>query len=139
MERPRSIVMFERCYLAAFVIGALNTILAWSSTRAQLQQQEAVLGAWFLPAVTLIGFGITLLLWYLIARKGSQFAKWAATVFLVLGLLGLAITLPFGTYPKGINGVLGIVTTAFQAISVWFIFRPDTAEWFGETRKGNAA
>ncbi|WP_260598215.1 hypothetical protein [Sphingomonas endolithica] len=133
-NRPISIVNFERCYLGAFAIGLVNTAMSWQATTAKLAPQAAMFGTWYLPAVTLIGFAITLALWYFIARRGSAVAKWIATVFLVLGLLGLLITLPMGTYPKGIGGILGIVSTVLQVIAIWLLFRPDTKVWFGETK-----
>lgn len=132
-DRPVSIVNFERCYLGAFAIGMFNTALSWQATRERLAPQAEQFGSWFMPAVTLIGFAITLTLWYFIARRGSAVAKWIATVFLVLGLLGLLISLPTGNYPQGIGGVFGIVSTVLQVIAIWLLFRPDTKPWFGET------
>ena len=132
MERPLSIVKFDRCYLAAIVIGLLNTALSWPASMEKIQtsgQSPALL-----IGATLIGFGITIALWYFIARRGSAIAKWIATVFLALALVGLLISLATGNYPKGLSGVIGIVTTTLQAISVWLLFQPDTKAWFGETR-----
>ena len=138
--RPVSIVNFERCYLGAFVLGLANTALNWSATRAtyDASPQAEMLGSWFLPVTALIGFGITLALWYFIARKGSTVAKWIATVFLVLGLIGAVFALLMRTYPGGANGIIGIVTTVLQVVAIAFLFRPDTKVWFGETRNEGA-
>ena len=134
-NRPQSIVNFERCYLGAFVLGLVNTALAWSATSAAFagSPQAAMMGSWFLTATTLIGFAITLALWYFIARKGSAVAKWIAVVFMVLGLIGVAITLLTGTFPAGVSGTIGIITTMLQVIAVTFLFKPDAKIWFGET------
>jgi asparagine N-glycosylation enzyme membrane subunit Stt3 len=127
-SRPQSIVNFERCYLGAFVLGLVNTALAWSATRAMFDAspQAAMLGGWFLTATTLIGFAITLALWYFIARKGSAVAKWIVVVSLFALLMG--------TYPAGLSGAIGIFNTVLQAVAVSFLFKPDTKGWFGEKR-----
>eukprot|EP01034_Spumella_vulgaris_P017030 gene17030-21714_t len=52
VQRPKSIVMFERCYLAAFAISLVSTVLLWSSLNEQFGAQELLLGGWFLPTVT---------------------------------------------------------------------------------------
>ena len=137
MERPKSIAMFERCYLAAFAISVASTVFLWSDLRAQLAPQVAAIGSWFLPVVTLIGFAIPLLLWYFIARKGSAAAKWIATVIVALGLAGFIFTLLLGRYAGGAAGALGLVKLGLQIAAIWFIFRPDTRAWFGEKPLAN--
>jgi hypothetical protein len=135
-SRPQSIVNFERCYLGAFVLGLVNTALAWSATRATFDAspQAAMLGGWFLTATTLIGFAITLALWYFIARKGSAVAKWILVVLLGFGIVGALFALLMGTYPAGLSGAIGIFNTVLQAVAVSFLFKPETKAWFGEKR-----
>ncbi|MEG3087340.1 hypothetical protein [Sphingomonas sp. PB4P5] len=135
-HRPQSIVNFERCYLAAFVIGLVNTALAWSATSATFaaSPQAAMMGSWFLPVTTLIGFAITLAIWYFIARKGSAVAKWIVVVLLGFGILGTLFALLMGSYPGGLSGFIGIFNTVLQAVAVSFLFKPDTKAWFGENR-----
>ena len=137
-NRPQSIVNFERCYLGAFALGLVNTALAWSETRATFaaSPQAAMLGSWFLPVTTLIGFAITLAIWYFIARKGSAVAKWIAVVLLGFGLIGTLFAVVAGTYPSGVSGTIGIITTMLQIIATTFLFKPDTKTWFGEKRVG---
>ena len=60
VQRPKSIVMFERCYLAAFAISLVSTVLMWSSLNEQFGAQELLLGGWFLPTVTVIVFSCPL-------------------------------------------------------------------------------
>ena len=130
MNRPISIVNFERCYLGAFVIGVLNTAFSWSDTRERMAAQEQVLGTWFMPLTLLIGFAITLLIWYFIARRASVVAKWIATVFLVLGWIGLLISFATGNFPHGIPAVLSIVATILQTVAIYLLFKPDAEAWF---------
>jgi hypothetical protein len=132
MERPRSIMMFERCYLAAFAISVISTAFLWADIQARVAPQLAMLGAWFLPVMTAIGFAIPLLLWYFIARRGSVVAKWIATVLVAFAVAGVVFTLLSGTFPEGLAALLAVVRLVLQIASIWFIFRPDTRAWFGE-------
>ena len=130
MNRPISIINFERCYLGAFVIGIVNSALNWSDTRERMAAQEQVLGTWVLPLGVLVGFAITLLIWYFVARRASVVAKWIATVFLVLGWIGVLFALASGNYPHGLAGVLGITGTILQTIAIYLLFKPDAEAWF---------
>ncbi|CAN5683397.1 hypothetical protein BH11PSE6_BH11PSE6_26870 [soil metagenome] len=131
VQRPKSIVMFERCYLAAFAISLVSTVLLWSSLNEQFGAQELLLGGWFLPTVTVIGFAIPLLLWYFIALRGSDVAKWIATALVALGVAGTIFSLALGRYTPNAAGLLGLVRVALQIVAIWFLFRPDTRVWFG--------
>ncbi|QNQ10353.1 hypothetical protein [Sphingomonas alpina] len=138
MDRPASIVTFERLYLGALAIGVINTVMSWSTNQAQMAAQTAQVPeagqiiSWLVPVATAIGVGISLLLWYFIARRGAAVAKWIATILVVAAVGFMALALSGGTYRPGLNGILGVVGTVFQAVSIWFLFRPDTKIWFGE-------
>ena len=131
VQRPKSILMFERCYLAAFAISLVSTVLLWSSLNEQFGAQELLLGGWFLPTVTVIGFAIPLLLWYFIALRGSDVAKWIATALVALGVAGTIFSLALGRYTPNIAGLLGLVRLVLQIVAIWFLFRPDNRVWFG--------
>ena len=145
MQRPVSIVWFERCYLGAMAVGLLNTALSWQATTTKMAESPGAdqFGPSFGPDVlivgTLFGIGISLLLWYFAARKGAAVAKWIITVFFVLGVLGLGFSALMRTFPEGVSGVLGVVGFVLNAIAVWQLFRPDTEAWFGETPTGGPA
>ena len=138
-NRPAAIVKFERLYLAAFVLGLANTALSWS---AALQKMRAAAtpgnGIWYLLASTLVGFAITLSLWYFIARKGSVIAKWIAVAFLALGIFGLVAAAVNGLYPTGIGGIIGVVTTGLQFAAIAFLFTPEAKPWFAKPRSATA-
>ncbi len=84
-----------------------------------------------LPLKTAIGFGIALLLWVLVARKGSVIAKWVLTVFVALALLWTLYAIPTGRYSLGLSGLLGLFSTVLQAYAVVMLFRADARPWFG--------
>ncbi len=134
MNRPNSIVQFERLYLGAVLLGLANTALAWDKALELLaaNPQTAAFGPGFLAASTAVGVIINLLLWYFVARKGSTVAKWIVVVFCAFGVLGVIWTAVTGQLPEGIAGILGIVRVLLNLGAVVFLFRPDTKAWFGE-------
>ena len=139
MLRPQSIVIFERCYLGAWIVGLLNTLANWNATLATVNANpaSAQLGPSF--AVTMligglaIGAAVTLLLWYFVARRGSAIAKWVVTVFFALGLVFFLLGLARTGLGGGLTAVIGVVQIVLQGIAVAMLFRPDTKAWFGET------
>ncbi|HEU4959137.1 MAG TPA: hypothetical protein VFT56_01910 [Sphingomonas sp.] len=142
MDRPASIVRFEQLYLAGFAVGVINTVISWSASQERLAASIAMFGPAFLPIAMAIGFAITLLLWYFIARRGSAIAKWIATVFAAFAAIGLVIGLVRllgGGGAFSVSAVLGYVASLLQIAAVTFLFRPDTRAWFGEPAAEGAA
>lgn len=140
MERPISIVWFERCYLGGVAIGVFNTALSWNAAMAKMAENpaSAQLGASFGSSMlifgTVIGLAINALLWFFTARKGSVVTKWIITVFFALGLLGMLFSVMRGALLPGIGGFLAIVALVLNGIAVWQLFKPDTKLWFGEVK-----
>ncbi|HEU0044429.1 hypothetical protein [Sphingomonas sp.] len=134
MQRPPSMINFERYYLGALAIGLINTALSWSTYLRvpAIIQAQAAIGSWYLPTVTAIGFLIPLALWYFTARRGSVVAKWFITVFFGFGVLSLLISLGMGSFPSTIAAVLSVVALVLNALAVWMLFKPDAKAWFGE-------
>lgn len=131
MVRPQSIVNFERCYLGSVAIGIVNNVLNWRTTEDAINVAGATgLPDWFVPVTVIVGIGINLLLWYFIARRGSNVAKWILTVFFIFGVFALLFSLVRGSFPEGLVGVLGIVGFVLQAIAIWMMLRPDAKRWF---------
>lgn len=147
MERPVSIVWFERCYLGALVVGLVNFALQWPTMMAQLADnpQVAQLGSTFAPTVAIVSVAIStaisLLLWFLAARKRAVVAKWIITVFFVIGVLFTVFNAIGHKLPAGIGGVLAIVALVLNGVAVWQLFRPDAEAWFarGSTPNDGAA
>lgn len=138
MERPRSIVLFERCYLGGLVVGLVNTGVSWNATLTRLTEDPAAaqLGTSFGQSMiiggTVLGIGISLLLWYFTARQHSVVTKWIITVFFALGVLGLLLGAVRGTMPQGVSGILVVIAWVLDAIAVWLLFKTDSKLWFGE-------
>jgi len=135
--RPQSIVMFERLYLGAILVGIVNTVIGWHQSLALLQAQPIPLGPGFLYFTTAIGILIPLLLWYFIARQGSVVAKWVLVALFVLGLLGYVLALSRGTVFAGVSTILGVIALLMQASAIWMLFRPDAEAWLSGTDSGS--
>ncbi len=127
--RPTSIIRFEQLFLTSLAIGLINVFLTWDTTMATIQADpnSAALGPNFAYITTAFGFGINILLWYLVARKAVGFVKWILLVLMVIGLLALPSS--FAILPT-LNLAIALVLTIMQAIAVYMLFRPDAKRWF---------
>ena len=135
MIKPNSISQFERFYLVAIGVDVVNTVLSWSDREARALLQPQMLGEATLPVMTAISFGIALLLWFFIARRGSAIAKWVLTIIVTVALVWTLYAIPTGRYSLGLSGLLGLFSTVLQAYSVWMLFRPDARPWFGAKKE----
>ena len=135
--RPQSIELFEKIYLGAIVIGLVNTVLSWGQVSAMLENpglQSSGLGSGTLITSMLIGFLVPLLLWFFIARRASNVAKWIFVVLTALGLFGFLSSLANPMVPKGLVTIGGTIATGLQLYAAWLLFRPDAVAWL--ERKG---
>ena len=136
--RPNSIIQFERFYLAAIGVDVVNTILSWTDWQERALLHPQMLGEMTLPVTTAIGFAVSLLLWFLIARRRSNVAKWLLTLFVLLALVWTVYAIPMGRYALGLSGLLGVFSTVLQAYAVWLLFRADARRWFGGVQESAA-
>jgi hypothetical protein len=130
--RPKSIVNFEFAVLAWIVTGIVGTWVSWSQMVAQAVKMHSSGNVVLIVQVVIIA--IFLILMWLIAHKGSAVAKWIYTVLsailLVAGIYGAIRGGDFGTLPL----VLNVVRLIALALSLWFLFRPESSAWFAEGR-----
>ena len=89
--RPTSIVLFERLFLLSLAIALVNGFLQYDALVAQVGNDPALAqlgwGSGAILVVMAISLLIPLLLWYFIARRASNIAKWILVVMTLLGLL----------------------------------------------------
>ncbi len=130
MDRPASIVSFERLYLASLAIGAIGTAINWSTMQAQIaaDPNSAMLPSWFMPVTLFVSFSISLALWYFAARRGAVVAKWILVVLFGFGVIGILMTI-FAPGPILMKFITG-VNFVLQGLSVWMLFKPDANQWF---------
>lgn len=130
--RPPSIILFEKVFLAAIVLGLVNSLLFWGSMTEVLDDpamKAAGMGTGFMLFSVLIGTAISLLLWYFIARRASNVAKWIFVVILALGVFGMVANLTNPAVPKGAQLVGGFVSLLLQLYAGWLLFKPDAKAW----------
>ncbi len=130
--RPSSIITFERLFFISLALGLVGYFVNYDAAMAQLQADPNTagmeMGGGFMLGAYLFGVAINLLLWYLIARRASNFARW---IYAILAGAGAALTLP-SLFATGFSlltatTLVGIVLTAAMIV---MLFRPDASDWF---------
>ncbi|CAH0498338.1 hypothetical protein [Novosphingobium sp. CECT 9465] len=126
--RPASIQWFERIYFATLAIGLINLLIHYGTLSEVLGGSGQTMGIVLISF--LAGIAISLVFWYLVARRASTIAKWFLVVLVVIGLIGLpggfAMTETLGIAYVGI----GALSTLLQAIATGLLFTPESRRWF---------
>ena len=122
--RPPSIVLFERLYLGGLAIGLINSaILISNASESELAGE----GPSFF-AIVGTALVISLLLWFFVARRRSNIAKWILVALFAVGIIGLPAILTEGAFD--LSDGLTVATWLLQAAAIVMLFRPESAEWF---------
>jgi hypothetical protein len=131
-------LLFDRLYLTALLLGIVGGVLNWQATSAFLANNPAIeaLGTGLVYGIVVgsvvVGLGINLLLWYFISRRASNAARWIWVVLLVVGLPGTVRTVSGATgmvLPLAGRGIL-IINVLLQLAAAAMLFRPDARAWF---------
>ncbi|TKD50718.1 hypothetical protein [Sphingomonas baiyangensis] len=111
----------------------MNTALAMGMIEALVPADAGLraISSTLLVGGTILSVGVSLLLWYLVARRGSNIARWVLTALVVIGVVLGVLSGLSGSYPTGLLGALGALNSALQVLAIWCLFRPDAAAWFG--------
>ena len=132
--RPQSIELFEKVYLGSIGVGLVNTALSWGALTASVQAASlkgaAALGSGLMIGSIAFGLIISLLLWFFIARRASNVAKWIYVVITAIGVFGVLSSLANPLAPKGLTMIGGMIATALQVFGAWLLFKPDAVAWF---------
>jgi hypothetical protein len=133
--RPQSIILFERIYLATVAIGVVTGIWSWLHWSELMPPGMPAAMAGIMPVIMGVslafGIGIDLLLWYFIARRGSNVAKWIFILFFALAILGVVRGLfVTSVHISVFRHLISVIELSMQAVCVWLVFRPDTTRWF---------
>jgi len=139
MQQPKSIERFEQLYFIGLVLGLALQILNWNKSMEAFQQSPttAAIGLPMMLGSLVVGLAISLSLWFFIARRGSEVAKWIYVVLTGLGLLAVVamILLPRAEgapTPDLITRIGQGVGALINIVSLWFLFQPDTRPWFNK-------
>lgn len=133
MHRPPSIILFERLLWTSFAISVVTTYLAWNDMMAEIERGAAGMRSSTAIGITVFIFAVTLAilaaLWYAIARRGSNVAKW---IYVVLVALGTLQTIASLFEPNSLSTMwLGatLLATALSVGSAAVLFRADAVAW----------
>jgi len=128
--RPQSVVMFERLFLLSLALSAISFAMGYGEFSQQVLRDPAMrqlgLGASFVIGLALAGYALYLLLWYLIARKAANWAKWLLVVFLAFSLVSLPGAI---RGPWTLASAAAIAVYALQVAAVLFLFKRDAKAW----------
>ncbi len=132
MNRPPSIILFEKVFFASIVISVITLALSWNRmVSTAVAQRPGIAEA--APSVMLvgaaIGIGIPILLWYFIARRASNVAKWIFVVLTAISIFSFVSSIANPMIPGTLMIVVGAVTTALQVFAAWLLFKPDARAW----------
>lgn len=137
--RPKSITMFDRLYLGSLALGLINYVFSYNWMMSELEADPSLAafggaGLVFILITAVISYALSLLLWFLIARKASPIAKWILVVLTAVGLISLPLSLmDMPIVPM----IFTLVITGVQLGAIYFLFRPDARAWF-ENKGGSA-
>jgi hypothetical protein len=141
--RPQSIELFEKVYLGSIALGLVNTALSWGALTATLQNAgnaAVAMGPGLMIMSIAISLVISVLLWFFIARRASNIAKWIYVVITAIGVFGVISSLANPLAPKGVTMIGGFVATGLQVFAAWLLFKPDSVAWLeskGENGPGD--
>ena len=86
------------------------------------------MGQGFAVGSFVVGIAIYLLLWFFIARKASNVAKWIFVVLLALSVLSVLYTLA-ASFALTVTTLLGLAIYALEISAAVFLFRDDAVAW----------
>lgn len=137
--RPRSIILFERVYWLNIVLAVVS--LAWIYNRLNLISPDPSVGTpagmeWVVVLISagtaIVSIAIRLALWFFIARRGSNLARWIFVIFFVLTIGGLLRVLDL--HMRGTMSIFGtglwMIDFLTKILCIWCLFRSDTRAWF---------
>jgi hypothetical protein len=130
--RPTSILYFERLSLLSIFAGIAFAIVAWQDGLATVERVNGF-GPAFMPLLQLCGLALLLILIFLISRRASVVAKWIFAGLFLFGAVAIAPQLP-AELGRGLIGLLLLTQLAIQAAAIYFLFSPESRDWFGERR-----
>lgn len=91
MQRPPSIILFERLFWSSTLVSIVTTFITWNEMATAFDREAGVgrssgsFGVVFV--ILVISLAIVFALWYAIARRGSNVAKWIYVVLTAIGAL----------------------------------------------------
>jgi Kef-type K+ transport system membrane component KefB len=140
MARPVSIVLFERLWIAALMLGAVNMAVAWPLTLALYRDSGLFDALRIAPRLGLALIdGISLLLplavLMLVSRAGSRIASWVALLLAAWALVVIGRMLGERAAVPGSRGMLAVICILLQVAGAGMLLRPDARVWMKRKRE----
>ena len=136
MSRPRSIAIFEIAYLAALAVNVAGPFLIWSALTASVAEQAhagtdatGVVNGVLIGGILIAG-ALGLLLWWFVARRGSNVARWVVVLLLGYSLVSSALQLAQLGGPLDMVRIVALLGMVFTAVALASLFMPDARAWF---------
>lgn len=128
--RPRSIGLFEQLFLASLVLSLVPLALGYGAATAAWHNDPNVrslgLGNGFLIGAMVVDYAVYLLLWFLVARKASNIAKWLLVVGIALSLIAVPSVLKGPWTPVTI---VDLAVYVLEIAALAFLFKGDAKAW----------
>lgn len=130
--RPKSIILFERLFLASIALTLLSAFLSFDQTLAQMQADPALAalgwgsGALIVTAVCYAAF--LLLLDYFIAHRASTIGKW---ILVLITIFSLTTLIGAFSVQSGVPLALAVLTNVLALAAVITLFFTDARAWLG--------
>lgn len=114
VERPNAIIWFERCYLGAFAIKLVLTIINWRSADSAGAQ---------------VGITIALLLWFGVMYRHSNVSRWIIVTFAIITTIWTCISAAAGAY-GWVMGIVLFVTVILNLTAALQLISANAEAWF---------
>jgi hypothetical protein len=122
--------MFDRLFLASLAVSLVSLAINYSAMAQEITNApgmaEIGLGSGFFIGILVVSYAISLLLWYLVAYKASNVAKWILVVFAAISLISLPGML---RGPWDLTAILGLASYVLEIAALGFLFRDDAKAW----------
>jgi hypothetical protein len=129
--RPKAIRWFEYLLFTAIAIDLVNNLASWSTLSAHIVAKGGTPNPAIMLLLALASPALGVAFWYLIARRGSNAARWIVTVLVVLGTIGFALT-----SARALTGtslpmfVIAAFAELLKLAAVGLLFTTGAARWF---------
>lgn len=140
LQPPSSILNAVRLmYLGAALsaIGFIVGLLTQGSLRDDIADQNPDFDAGELDTAVTVAIVFTVIvgllaigLWIWMAETNRRGRKWARIVATVLGALNIALTLISLSQNTGLGTFLNIISIALAATILWFLYRPESNQYY---------
>jgi hypothetical protein len=140
MSRPAAIILFERLWSAALMLGAVNMAIVWPRTLALYRASglfDALgvtprLGLLLLDAISLL---LPLAVLVLVSRAGSRIASWVALLLAAWALVMIGRMLGERDAAPGSRDMLAVICIFLQVAGGAMLLRPDARVWMKRKRE----